>query len=286
MYDPDMPGIATNPLLQGKGMTEAPEKDFLDHIRKNPPAIGANEIFICSDSLNNTVDMLCGDQVYLNLCNLPDTGTFWWEPDSLLNWPDSSYSMLSASSSTWAYLYNSLYGLVDSVLVNVSDFEVEIAPMPVFYCGIARTINASYHPTATYCWSPEDGLSDPNIRNPLLMISDTFNLEYILTCNVPGCGTSSDTLNIVFDPTPTVGIYYPTQNADTVFFKCISICVDDYLWEFGDGTTSTEENPYHIYEQTGDYEITLTGTNSYTSNSHTVIYHFYLVTVDQRYSRC
>lgn len=31
-----------------------------------------------------------------------------------------------------------------------------------------------------------------------------------------------------------------------------------YLWDFGDGTTSTEKNPMHIYEASGYYDVTLT----------------------------
>jgi len=53
--------------------------------------------------------------------------------------------------------------------------------------------------------------------------------------------------------------------------------VDEYLWEFGDGSTSTEEDPYHVYTEEGYYEITLTGTNYYASDSHTVGYWFYFL---------
>ena len=43
-----------------------------------------------------------------------------------------------------------------------------------------------------------------------------------------------------------------------------------YLWDFGDNTTSTEENPSHIYEKEGKYKIVLTvSTND--GNKQTVI---------------
>jgi len=31
----------------------------------------------------------------------------------------------------------------------------------------------------------------------------------------------------------------------------------DFLWDFGDGSTSNEENPSHTYQNPGEYEVTL-----------------------------
>jgi subtilisin family serine protease len=40
-----------------------------------------------------------------------------------------------------------------------------------------------------------------------------------------------------------------------------------YLWDFGDGATSTEENPTHIYGEAGLYKVTLTATNDFGSDT-------------------
>lgn len=37
--------------------------------------------------------------------------------------------------------------------------------------------------------------------------------------------------------------------------------VDSWLWDFGDGFTSTEQNPEHIYNTAGTYTVSLTATN-------------------------
>ncbi|GLQ32675.1 PKD domain-containing protein [Litoribrevibacter albus] len=44
--------------------------------------------------------------------------------------------------------------------------------------------------------------------------------------------------------------------------------VDQWLWDFGDGTTSTEQNPQHSYAASGDYTVKLTvnATNGKTDN--------------------
>jgi PKD repeat protein len=42
-----------------------------------------------------------------------------------------------------------------------------------------------------------------------------------------------------------------------------------YAWEFGDGATSTEQNPLHNYIRQGLYTVKLTVTNVYGSSSET-----------------
>jgi len=272
-YDIQNPGIATNPILQGKGWSEAPEDDFSGNERKNPPAIGANEIYICSDSSTTNLQLPCGEETWLNLCNLPDTGSFYWSPDTCIQFSDSAYTKIMACEDRTWYLFNSVFGLIDSVSVDVIPFQVEIAEMPLFYCGYARTLNATYHPNAAYHWTPENGLSNPNIRNPLLNIEDSTYLQYVLECTVPGCGTTYDTLDIEFDPMPNIAFYYPDQQQDTVYYSCYATCVDEFLWDFGDGSQSDEQNPIHIYSEPGTYHVSLTGSNEY--GSRTIERNFY-----------
>ncbi len=52
--------------------------------------------------------------------------------------------------------------------------------------------------------------------------------------------------------------------------------ITSYLWSFGDGTTSNEENPVHIYENPGTYTITLTTTANWGAQKTS---HSKLVTV-------
>jgi PKD repeat protein len=40
-----------------------------------------------------------------------------------------------------------------------------------------------------------------------------------------------------------------------------------WQWDFGDGTTSTEQNPTHVYEREGAYDVTLTVSNSYGTDT-------------------
>lgn len=48
----------------------------------------------------------------------------------------------------------------------------------------------------------------------------------------------------------------------TVTFENLSADATSYSWDFGDGNTSTEENPVHTYAEEGAYDVTLTGTDA------------------------
>ncbi|WP_160711551.1 PKD domain-containing protein [Chitinophaga solisilvae] len=48
----------------------------------------------------------------------------------------------------------------------------------------------------------------------------------------------------------------------TTTFQAQSSDANKWLWEFGDGQTSTQENPVHTYNTPGIYSVTLTATNA------------------------
>ncbi len=53
----------------------------------------------------------------------------------------------------------------------------------------------------------------------------------------------------------------------TVEFTNASINATTYLWDFGDGNTSAETDPVHIYSSAGSYMVSLIATNSYCEDT-------------------
>ena len=49
---------------------------------------------------------------------------------------------------------------------------------------------------------------------------------------------------------------------DTIYFQNTSEGANTFDWDFGDGNSSTEENPSHIYTATGMFTILLVATNA------------------------
>ena len=61
-------------------------------------------------------------------------------------------------------------------------------------------------------------------------------------------------------PAPTAGFTY-VATGNSVAFTNTTADGETYLWDFGDGSTSTEVNPTHSYAGEGAYLVLLTATN-------------------------
>jgi len=60
---------------------------------------------------------------------------------------------------------------------------------------------------------------------------------------------------------PKVGIFYSIVDKK-VAFTALTKRVESWSWDFGDGQTSTQQNPVHVYDGGGYYAISLTGTDA------------------------
>lgn len=66
--------------------------------------------------------------------------------------------------------------------------------------------------------------------------------------------------SITIDYTQPEASFTVTYDGLTATFTNTSVHAFDYFWEFGDGETSTEENPVHVYPDEEEYTATLTAT--------------------------
>lgn len=78
-----------------------------------------------------------------------------------------------------------------------------------------------------------------------------------------GCVSSQTSVDLVtIYPLPTAGFLHEPVSPDIIYpefeFEDISIDADTWEWDFGDFSAgSTEQNPSHLYPDTGTYEVTL-----------------------------
>ena len=96
-----------------------------------------------------------------------------------------------------------------------------------------------------------------------------FNIQYGGECHLGEqiyfVEVDENMLN--FPPNACAGDLYSADLNEPVYFSSqgstdLDNNIESYLWDFGDGTTSTNPNPIHIYDQKGIYPVTLTITDS------------------------
>ena len=78
------------------------------------------------------------------------------------------------------------------------------------------------------------------------------------------CISAQDTVSI----TPIVSDFTYVDNGGIVTFSDASTGATSWFWDFGDGNTSTQQNPVHTYTTTGNYTITLTINNGACSSTN------------------
>ena len=79
------------------------------------------------------------------------------------------------------------------------------------------------------------------------------------------CGITTSCDSILFDcqkPNPNIWDSIPSKTAYFRAFSYPSTLGNTYRWDFGDGNTSTDQNPVHTYESTGSYTVCLVIENT------------------------
>lgn len=86
-------------------------------------------------------------------------------------------------------------------------------------------------------------------------------------------------LNVTCPPLEASFAY--TASDLLVEFTNLSVGAESYLWDFGNGVTSTAENPVYTYPASGTYAVTLVATDSDCSNTtSTLSYNIQVATGD------
>jgi PKD repeat protein len=122
--------------------------------------------------------------------------------------------------------------------------------------------SSSANVTAWFWTFPGGTPSTSTDENP--SVSYTENGVYDVTLIVSSTA-GNDTLSMVdyisTQDVPTANFEFTSFSGFEYAFSNISINADTYIWDFGDGSMSTEENPEHTYVEAGTYTVILSATN-------------------------
>lgn len=164
-------------------------------------------------------------------------------------------------------------------------------------CGrdtLQKTLTIGQAPQALYTFKPTGGCAPARITFSNLSSGDFTSMEWSfpggnpafsnefspqITYFEPGVYSFSlsvdgplggdfieveDAVEILAVPEPSFA--YETRG-DTIFLQNNSTDARSYLWNFGDGMTSRDENPVHVYGEGGTFNVTLNASNAYCGKS-------------------
>lgn len=161
--------------------------------------------------------------------------------------------------------------LTKTVVVQQKPIVTQLNKVNGPYCiGDTLVMSTNALANTTYSWTgPNNFTSNQTmVRIPITGPSVAGTYSLVITqgqCSSDPVSTTINATDIVpvplaaFDATPVI----PGTGAVplTVFFKNQSTNADSYLWDFGDGSSSTAINPQHTYTTKGSFTVKLTATN-------------------------
>lgn len=120
----------------------------------------------------------------------------------------------------------------------------------------------------TYTWTVIGGTPSAATGNPINILWGNSNQGFIQVIISNANGTCRDTINkkVCLIDGPLANITASPNpaciNQQVCFNSTGSVGATSWYWNFGDGTTSTLQNPCHPYSAAGTYTVTLTVSSS------------------------
>jgi PKD repeat protein len=126
--------------------------------------------------------------------------------------------------------------------------------------SVSFTVQSSSGGSAIYAWDFGDGNTSTQF-NPThtYAAGGIYNVCLTVTSD---CGTDNFCLSVtVACPAPAVDFFWAQNGLVMTFTDLTANTPISWEWDFGDGGTSTLQNPAHTYAALGTYNVCLTVTN-------------------------
>lgn len=183
------------------------------------------------------------------------------------------------STTYFASITNGISNCTDSVRITVSELDTAVVVLdPEQVCTNGGQVRMQAGLASGYQWL-RNGVALVGATSRLYTATQTGAYRVALV-NSAGCRDTSRTISVSLYPQPISGFnitpntqcfegnQFSFTNTTTLGFGTIN-----YLWNFGNGITSTQTNPFYSYPATGTYIVKLvatTGTGCKDSTIRTI----------------
>jgi len=221
----------------------------------------------------DTTSICLGQSTTLHATGGVGSAQFTWQPSSGINDTTTADPVVSPDTTTTYYVtvQEAICSERDSItiLVHPTPQADYFASQSSGCAGIAVSFIDNSEGSTALVWDFGDGSPVSNEDNPVHVFGTPGSYDVTLTAyGAGGCNTSttlttvtvSDTsfADFTSDPTDTESLVLPDGSIN---FTDLSANAVGWLWDFGDGKTSSEQSPAHNYQAAGEYTVSLSVIN-------------------------
>lgn len=167
--------------------------------------------------------------------------------------------------------FNEVYCSSDTLWFHVIQ-QPELTPVLltqdtfILCTGETADMKVTGNETSQYSWTLFAYSSSLPINNQSDSLSMVFTADgefdiAVVELNAAGCSSDTVWFHIIQLPEIVADFSYQITDLSSVLFINNSVHSTSYNWDFGDGSTSADNQPEHIYTQNGAYTVTLTATD-------------------------
>ncbi len=239
-------------------------------------ALHSDNGFLCSWDLNINPAIIPSGISFTPTFNINASDSTAWQNDpTIINTSANGEQICAipaaAGNSTYTYSVTNNFGCTYDTTLSVKIFDFPTTDLQdtlsICQSTLNYPLNITVNPAAignyTYLWTAATGLSNPNILNPVIDVTQaqpSYILE-VTDSGTPGC-TLKDTISIQKIPVPTA------QFSMDKTFGCVPLTIKfkdntavtptNYHWIFGDGyeTSGATDTAVHTYNVYGNKTVT------------------------------
>ncbi len=121
-------------------------------------------------------------------------------------------------------------------------------------------VNNNSDPSVSYVWDFGNGTTFEGTSPPSVLYSDIGDYDVNIYMSSGDCRDTLSLVNFVDTDVTADFSYAPIPSCENTAIQFTDesvIAAESVLWNFGDGSTSTDANPTHSFENAGCYDVTL-----------------------------
>jgi len=239
-----------------------------------------------SVTLTSNPDTICaGETVFFTQSNSGGANYHEWNFGDGTGWQNTgagnqAHTYPTAGNYTASYaasIQGATAGCADTASVPIVVLPAPTALFSVDNTAACNSLTVTFTNTSinavSQVWDFGDGTFDNSVTPPPHTYATVGDYTITLTCtNADGCTNAMSIIVHVYAP-PVIGI--GAQNVcvgNVAQFTDNSVTavgnpVIDWVWDFGDGSIDSVQDPVHLYATAGNYLVTLTATTPYCGNT-------------------